>query len=231
MISVVIPTLNAEAELPATLSALIPGVVSGVIKDLVIADGGSTDATCDVADAAGATIVRTEKGRGRQMIAGAELARADWLLFLHADTVLETGWDHELACFVEAVERGERGEAAAVFRFALEDSGFMPRVIEGGVSIRCRVLGLPYGDQGLLVSKRLYEALGGFKPLDLMEDVDLVRRLGRKRLVTLRSRAVTSATRYKREGYARRVLRNWACLALFYLGVPNRNIAHFYNTR
>ncbi len=231
MISVVIPTLNAEAGLPATLSALVPAVVAGVIRDVVIVDGGSDDRTAEIADAAGATLITTERGRGRQLIAGAEAARGDWLLFLHADTVLETGWENEVAAFMERINTGTRPEAAAAFRFALDDLGFLPRMIEAGVAARCTLFRLPYGDQGLLIPRRLYGTVGGYRPLDLMEDVDLIRRLGRSRTIILRSRAVTSAIRYRREGYMRRIARNWTCLAMFYLRLPNRTIARFYGLR
>lgn len=230
-VSIIIPTLNAEAGLPATLAALVPAVVTGLLKEVVIVDGGSDDHTLEIAEAAGANIVFAERGRGQQLIAGAEVARGDWLLFLHADTVLEAGWEHEVAAFIGAIERGRRPETAAAFGFALDDTGFMPRMVEGGVSIRCRALGLPYGDQGLLISRQHYRALGGFSPLALMEDVDIVRRLGRKGVVILRTRAVTSAIRYRQDGYLRRILRNWLCVAMFYLGVPERHIVRVYRAR
>ena len=151
-----------------------------------------------------------------------------WLLFLHADTVLEPGWEREASAFIERVEIGQRPEAAAAFRFALDDLGFKPRVIEWGVAVRCTVARLPYGDQGLLIPRRLYRSSGGFRPLPLMEDVDLIRRLGRGRTVILRARAVTSAIRYRRDGYAWRTLRNLACLMLYYLRVPAGVIARLY---
>ncbi|MEM9029748.1 MAG: TIGR04283 family arsenosugar biosynthesis glycosyltransferase [Pseudomonadota bacterium] len=231
MISVIIPTLNAQSELPATLSALVPGVVSGVIRDVIIVDGGSTDKTLAVADAAGATLLMSEPGRGRQLSEGAEVARGSWLLFLHADTVLETGWDQEVGAFMDRIDCGVRPEAAAAFRFALDDLGFLPRVIEAGVSMRCTLFRMPYGDQGLLIPRRLYGSVGGYKPLDLMEDVDLMRRLGRARTIILRSRAITSAIRYRRDGYMKRVARNWICLLMYYFRLPNSYIARFYGLR
>lgn len=228
MITVIIPTLNAETGLAASLTALIPATVEGVVREVIVVDGGSTDRTLEIADQAGATIVRSGSGRGRQLAAGAEAARHPWLLFLHADTVLEAGWEREAAAFLERVEIGQRPEAAAAFRFALDDLGFKPRLIEMGVTLRCTLLRLPYGDQGLLMPRRLYRSLGGFRELPLMEDVDLIRRLGRARTIILRSRAVTSAIRYQRDGYARRAVRNLACLALFYLRVPAGVIARLY---
>lgn len=228
MISVVIPTLNAESGLAACLAALVPATVDGLVREVIIVDGGSTDRTLAIADQAGAKVVSSGRGRGRQLRAGGEAARFPWLLFLHADTVLEPGWEREVSALIDRVELGRRAETAAAFRFALDDLGMMPRLIEWGVAVRSSVVRLPFGDQGLLLPRRLYDAIGGFRELPLMEDVDLVRRLGRRRTLILRSAAVTSAVRYRRDGYAARVLRNNACLALYYLRVPPRLIARLY---
>jgi rSAM/selenodomain-associated transferase 2 len=228
MISVVIPTLNAEASLAAALTALVPAAVKGIVRQVIIADGGSSDRTERVIEQAGAEIVRAAPGRGRQLAAGAEAAKCEWLLFLHADTVLEDGWEREAAALMERVDQGARPETAAAFKFALDDIGLAPRLLEGLVQMRCLMLRLPYGDQGLLIPRRLYRRLGGYQPLPLMEDVDLVRRLGRGRMVLLRAKAVTSAARYRREGYLLRPLRNLACITLFFLRVPARVIARIY---
>jgi rSAM/selenodomain-associated transferase 2 len=228
MISVVIPTLNAESALTATLSALVPGCAQGLIREVIIVDGGSSDATAEIAEAAGAHFIRAQKGRGMQLAAGAQEARFDWLLFLHGDTVLQTGWEAEVSALIERVETGARPATAAAFSFALDDLGARPRMLETMVALRCSLLRSPYGDQGLLIPKELYHSIGGYHPLPLMEDVDLVRRLGRKQLVMMRSRAVTSAVRYKREGYFMRVVRNTLCLLLYYLRVPPAKIVRLY---
>src|SRR5918999_5198920 len=228
MISVVIPTLNAEAGLASTLSALVPAAVDGLVRQVIVVDGGSSYRTLKIAEAAGADIIQTQVGRGSQLIAGAEKARFPWLLFLHSDTVLEPGWEREAAILVEAVDGGELPAAAAAFHFALDDRGLRPRLVEAVVTLRCALFRLPYGDQGLLIPKRLYEHIGGYRPMPVLEDVDIIRRLKRSRIVMLRSRAITSAIRYKRDGYARRVLRNFFCMALFYLRVPAARIARIY---
>lgn len=228
MISVIIPTLNAEHTLAHTLAALVPAVVEGVVQEAIVVDGGSADETRIIAEAAGTHLIEAKRGRGSQLEAGAARARGDWLLFLHADTVLEQGWAEEAQSFIERVESGRRDQGAASFRFALDDDGLMPRLVEFLVDLRCRVLSLPYGDQGLLISRNLYNRLGGFRPLPLMEDVDLVRRLGRRELVMLKSRAVTSGLRYRREGYLTRSLRNLGCILLYYLRVPPRVLARLY---
>lgn len=228
MISVIIPTFNAEASLAHCLASLVPAVVDGLVQEAIVVDGGSSDATFILAAAAGTRVLRAERGRGRQLDAGARVARGDWLLFLHADTVLEPGWEEEVKSFIERVETGRRTQAAAAFRFSLDDEGLMPRLLETLVGLRCLMLALPYGDQGLLISRTLYGKLGGFRSLPLMEDVDLVRRLRRGQCVMLKARAVTSAQRYRREGYLPRMLRNSTCMALYYLRVPARVLARLY---
>jgi rSAM/selenodomain-associated transferase 2 len=231
MLAVIIPTLNAERTLGRTLASILPGMVAGVVKQVLIADGGSTDRTIEIADSAGVDVINSERGRGHQLMAGAGSARQPWLLFLHADTVLEPEWDREVAGFIARAEGAQVPHSAAAFRFKLDDQGWRPRLWELAVAARCSVFKLPYGDQGLLMSRALYERLGGYRPLPLMEDVDLVRRLARRELSTLNSSAVTSAQRFREEGYARRSLRNLTCLALYFARVPMTRIEAFYRTR
>jgi glycosyltransferase involved in cell wall biosynthesis len=187
MISVIIPTSNAARVLPRCFESLIPGVVSGVVREVIVADGGSSDETLNIADAAGAHVVNCEWPRGSCMAAGASIARCDWLLFLHPETALESGWEHEAEGFVEraTLERPR----AATFRFALDDFGPRARRKELLWRMRSVFLGLHYGEQGLLLHKRFYLKLGGHSPRK-MEDIDLIRRIGRRRLVTFRSHAI-----------------------------------------
>jgi rSAM/selenodomain-associated transferase 2 len=219
-ISAVIPTLNEASRLPATLAAL-----RGAVDEIVVADGGSGDGTAAAAARAGARVVAAPRGRGSQLGAGADVASGDWLLFLHADTVLEPGWLAEAAAYM-AAPASEAG--AAYFAFALDDPSPAARRVERAVAWRCRVLGLPYGDQGLLISRALYRRLGGFRAMPLMEDVDLARRIGRRNLVSLAARAVTSAERWRRDGWIARAARNLLCLSLYFLGVPPRFLLRFY---
>ena len=228
MISVIIPTLNAENDLPATLSALIPAAVEGLVREVIIADGGSSDGTKRVAGGAGADVIETAAGRGVQLKAGAKRARSPWLLFLHADTVLDDGWMRDARRFMAAVDSGERPAAAAAFRFQLDDRGLAPRALEALVHVRCALLRRPYGDQGLLIPRRLYDEAGGFQDIAIMEDVELARRLGRKRIALLDAAATTSAARYKKDGYIARTLRNQFCLALYSAGLPADRVARLY---
>lgn len=221
-LSVVIPALDAAASLPATLAALAPG--QALIREIVVVDGGSCDATIEVARRGGARVIAAPRGRGVQLAAGANEAAGDWLLFLHADTRLGAGWERAAAAFIADPASRAR---AAYFRFRLDDDAPAARRLAQAVAWRCRVLGLPYGDQGMLLARELYRAVGGFRPLPLMEDVDFVRRIGR-RLVCLDAEAVTSAARYRRDVYLRRSLGNPACLALYGAGLPPRVIARLY---
>lgn len=225
-LSVIVPTLDTAAQLPACLRALAEGAAAFGLETIV-SDGGSTDGAPDVAEAFGARLVKGPKGRGRQLAAGAAAAGGAWLLFLHADTVLAPGWSVAVRAHIDRQD-GRADATAAHFRFALDSAAPAARRLERMVAWRCRVLGLPYGDQGLLIARARYDALGGFRDLPLMEDVDLVRRIGRRGLVALPATARTSAARYLRDGWLRRSARNLLCLALYFLGVAPRHIARIY---
>lgn len=221
-LGVVVPALNAGASLGATLDCLREGAAVFDL-DVLVVDGGSTDDTVAIAEARDARTISAARGRGTQLAAGAAAVRGDWLLFVHADTILAPGWAQELAGFMAAGR-----DRAAYFRFRLDDEVPAARRIERLVAWRCRVLGLPYGDQGLAMARDLYTAFGGFPDQPLMEDVYLARRLGRSRLFGLETAAVTSARRYREGGYWRRPSRNLICLFLYLLGMPARMVARLY---
>lgn len=218
MLSVVIPTLNSSDTLAACLAALPEA------DEIVVADGGSSDATAAIAERSGARVICTGRGRGAQLGSGALAARGDWLLFLHADTILECGWREATDLHVASA-----AGRAAHLRFRLRADNWQARLVEAGVALRAGLLKLPYGDQGLLISRALYEEVGGYRSLPLMEDVDLVRRIGRARLRALPVAAVTSAERWQRDGWLRRSARNLLYLALYRLGVPAARIAELYD--
>jgi rSAM/selenodomain-associated transferase 2 len=216
-ISVIIPTWNAGRTLPATLAAL------GPVNEVVISDGGSEDQTASIGRAAGAVVVTGPRGRGRQIATGIASASGEWLLLLHADTRLAPNWRE--AAFAHI--RDHPGKAG-YFRFALDSADPRARRLERLVAWRCRAFALPYGDQGLLLHRDTLRAAGGMRNLPLMEDVDLVERIGRRRLVALNAPAVTSADKWERDGWYRRSARNLVCLSLWHLGVPVERIARLY---
>jgi rSAM/selenodomain-associated transferase 2 len=224
-LSIVIPTLNAAGFLPKTFDAFKMADRRGIDLDIVVADGGSVDDTVSVAESLGARVVPCETGRGPQLVAGAKAAQGEWILFLHADTILERGWDATVMVFVSDERNRDR---AAVFSFALDDDTKAGRRLQRLVRFRNSWLGLPYGDQGLLIHRRFYSRIGGFKPMPLMEDVEMVRRIGMARMALFDVKAVTSAEKYRRSGYIPRIARNFLCLTLYFLRVPPRWIAKLY---
>jgi glycosyltransferase involved in cell wall biosynthesis len=191
--------------------------VRGVVREVIVSDGGSSDDTLLIADAAGAHLTHAAKSRSACLRAGAAAARGDWLLFLHPETALEPGWESEAESFISQ-EMPERPRAA-IFRFALEDFGGAARRAEAKAALRGLILALPYGDQGLLIPRRFYNKLGGYRALSRMEDADLIRRIGRRRLVHLRARAVNLP--HPRQG----ALRGFWLSLLHALRVPARVVA------
>jgi rSAM/selenodomain-associated transferase 2 len=221
-ISIVIPALNASATLPGALASLGE---AAIVAEVIVVDGGSADDTAARAAALGVRTLVAPCGRGLQLAAGAAAASGEWLLFLHADCRLEPGWAAAVRAFIAAPGAARR---AGYFDLALDDNEPAARRVERLAAWRCRVWALPYGDQGLLISRLLYDSIGGFRALPLMEDVDLVRRLGRARLARIGTVCRTSAVRYRKGGYWRRPLRNLFCLSLYFAGVPARRIARIY---
>jgi glycosyltransferase involved in cell wall biosynthesis len=182
MISVVIPTHESERALAHTLAALVPGALDGVLREVIVADGGSTDGTAKVADVAGCRFLVLPGGRGARLAAAAATARADWLWFVQPGSIPGTNWIEELQRFLRECELTGNDEQAAVFRargrgrsqlseaFALIVSAFGTR---------------PKPSQGLLIPKALYQRMGGYEAHASDPEADLLRRLGRKRIETL----------------------------------------------
>jgi len=192
MISVVVPTRNSELELAHCLSALVPAAAEGVVREVIVVDAGSTDGTARVADAAGCDFVNLPDPRGARMSRGASSTRRGaWLLFLPAGTVLDTGWHAEASAFIERAERsGQADTCAAVFRLQFDGFGTVARISERLAWLRARVFAMPCGEQGLLISRRHYEELGGHRPVQEMEDIELLRRIGLRKVIHLRTAAI-----------------------------------------
>lgn len=227
-ISVVIPALNAEARIAACLTSLAVAKKSGLIAETLVVDAGSTDRTVEIAQPFSAKIISAPPGRGGQLQKGAAAAKAAWLLFLHADTALGADWEKEVFDFIHS-ECCEVG----TFTLRFDQPGVAPSIVAKGAMIRTKICKLPYGDQGLLISRRLYNALGGYHDMPLFEDVDLMQRLrkirGRRALHVFHANAITSAERYERAGYARQVAGNMWRLLRYSIGVAPKAIAKTYS--
>jgi cellulose synthase/poly-beta-1,6-N-acetylglucosamine synthase-like glycosyltransferase len=188
MLSVVIATFDSERVLVPTLAMLVPAAMSGIVREVIIADGGSTDATLEVADVAGCTVLASSAPLAQRLREAAAAARSPWLMFLRPGTVLDTTWLDETAHFVEETERGE-AVAAAVFRKAVSPRASYPIVLEALGLLKFSLLARVGPDQGLVISTRLYRELAGHRDGVADPEADLLARLGRRRILMLRSGA------------------------------------------
>jgi rSAM/selenodomain-associated transferase 2 len=219
-ISIIIPALN-EAE---ALGAALESAEGAAVTEVILVDGGSEDETVQLARSHGANVASAPRGRASQMNAGARMAKADILLFLHADTRLPSGFAEEVRHVL-----AEPGVVAGAFSLRIEGEGKRLRWIERLANWRSRVLQLPYGDQGLFVKEELFRSIGGFPEIPLMEDVELVRRLWRRgRIAVSPLHVVTSARRWERAGVLRATLLNQFFLFSYFLGMPSHRIARWY---
>jgi rSAM/selenodomain-associated transferase 2/rSAM/selenodomain-associated transferase 1 len=220
VLSVILPTLNEVARLSETLR-LLRGR-DGV--EVIVADGGSTDGTVELAGELGATVVTARPGRGRQMNAGAALASGEALLFLHADTKLPGSFRDQVWSLLA------RGTAIGAFRLRIDGNQFGLRCVEWGANMRARCFGMPYGDQALFMTARLFFELGGYENWPLMEDYDLCRRARQRGPVQIAAEAVvTSDRRWRERGVLRTTLINRLCVAGFRLGVSPSRLATWYD--
>lgn len=221
-LSVVIPTLNAADALPSCLLSLMEGVETGLIRELVVSDGGSDDETPRMAEEAGAVLVTGAASRGAQLRRGVAATSGEWLLVLHADSVLQPGWSEAVSAHL-----AQREGQAAYFRLRFDTGGGAAYWVALWADLRARILGLPYGDQGLLIRRTLYDAVGGYLDIALMEDVALVRKL-KGRLSRLPVSITTSARKYQRDGWMRRGARNLSLLIRYLLGADPEKLARRY---
>jgi glycosyltransferase involved in cell wall biosynthesis len=191
MLSVVIATENAERVLVQTLAALVPGATAGIVREVIVADAGSSDATTLIAEAAGCRIDVTPAPLGHRLRQAAASARAPWLLFLRPGAVPDPTWVEEARRFIEHAELGGRADGrAAAFRRTGEADTFGSAIAEGLGLIAAALGARPRPQQGLLISKTLYELLGGHQREDADPERKFLRRLGRRRILMLRSRTM-----------------------------------------
>jgi glycosyltransferase involved in cell wall biosynthesis len=183
MLSVIIPTLDSERALVPTLAALVSGATGGLISEVLLADGGSQDETAVVADVTGCNVLQVDGSLGVRLKTAASAARAPWLLFLRPGIALEPPWIGEASRFIEVTRGSER---AAVFRRgASTSSPFREALAQALLAIG----GTPRPDQGLLISRRFYDALGGHRADAAAPETDLIRRIGRRHIARLAAAA------------------------------------------
>jgi rSAM/selenodomain-associated transferase 2 len=225
MLSIIIPTYNEARNIAASLQPLQAVRAQG--HQIIVADGGSTDDTVDIAAPLVDDITRGEKGRARQMNAGARLARGEVLVFLHADTLLPNAVDR-------LIMDGLRGTRSQWGRFdvRLDGEPAMLRVVERLMNLRSRLTGIATGDQCLFMTREAFAAVGGFPEIALMEDIAMSARLKRlSRPACLKAKAVTSARRWEERGIVRTIVAMWLTRLSFFFGADPALLARRYYGR
>ena len=222
MISVIIAALNEEDY----ISRCIEGVLEeGCDCEIIVADGGSTDRTAEFAKSyPGVSFIQSQRGRGIQMNMAASAASGDIFLFLHADTILETGWAAAILSVLE-----DTSISGGAFTFSIRSLLWKYRLVEAWVKLRCRLCSLPYGDQALFVRKSAFDLIGGYKSIPIMEDVDFIGRLKKiGPIVILNKKAITSGRRWSKKGLIKTAAINQLIMLLYKIGVNPGRLARIY---
>jgi rSAM/selenodomain-associated transferase 2 len=223
-ISIIVPVLGEAGRINAFLDKLLR-IINGRRAEIIVVDGANDAATISAIAHPDVIRIASERGRARQMNAGAAIAKGNILLFLHAD--VELG-----ACAMEHVSAAmSNGEyAAGAFSLDFDNKGLMLRLIAARSNLRCRLSRIPYGDQGIFIKTAYFKQIGGYREIDFLEDVDLMRRIRRdgKKICLLKDKIITSARRWEKEGVLFCTLRNQVMVSLFALGVNPNRLAQFY---
>lgn len=219
-ISVVIPTLNEAGTIAQTLHWLRQAGEC----EIIVVDGGSNDGTAEIAGILADVVLSAPQGRARQMNAGARVATGDVLLFVHADTRIPHG-------FPALLDQALRDPRVVGGRFdvCLDAEGWLFRLIENSMNIRSRLTQISTGDQAIFVQRQIFQSVGGYPDLELMEDLELSRKLKRiGKIACLRTQVTTSARRWQRDGVAKTIMRMWMLRLCHFLGVPSERLRAFY---
>lgn len=226
-ISVIIPTLNEERSLPGTLACLS----ASALTEIIIVDGGSTDGTLRLAQefcarTADARVITAPRGRARQMNEGVKSSRGEILLFLHADTQLPA----QAGRIVESA-LAQRNAVGGRFNVRFDSPSAWGRIVSSLMNHRSRLTGIATGDQALFVRRQVFELLGGFADIPLMEDIEFSRRLRQAgRIVALRDTVVTSFRRWHTQGPLRTIVLMWTLRFLYWVGVSPFRLSRWYKT-
>ena len=219
-ISIIIPTLNSETDLYETLGSLFEGIENNLIRELIISDGGSNDKTKSIAYGVGAILIEGPCSRGLQIRKGVDKSRGDWILILHADTSLSLDWSVDL---LQKIDRN----FAYHFKLKFKSKSPFARILECWAQMRSNFLGLPYGDQGLLIHRDLLNTTEGFPKIPLMEDIALARQLKGK-FKPLDIVAKTSAEKYHKNGWLRQSVLNFFLLIQYLSGKDPHQLFRVY---
>jgi len=219
-ISVIVPAFNESSVIAMSLANLREQYP----HEVIVVDGGSSDGTRVIADPFADRTIESVRGRANQMNAGAAVATGDALLFLHADCTLETDALRDAVRWLQ-----KPWVAAGCFQMCVATPGFGYRCINAAATARVRLVGIPYGDQGLFLKRETFDAIGGFPPVRFLEDVLIGQRLRHSgRVVVSPRRIFVSDRRWRKVGLVRQTARNWAITAFAAMGVsPDRLAAHY----
>ncbi len=221
-LSIIIPVLNEGERIAAALDALAPLRALGV--EIVVIDGGSRDATVQRARLRANRVISAPRGRATQMNAGAEKATGDILLFLHGDTRLPSDADHVL---LNGLER--TGCAWGRFDVRIDSKDPLLRIVARMMNARSRLTGIATGDQAIFVKRDAFQKVGGFPPIELMEDIalsKLLKRVGPP--LCLRECVVTSPRRWEKRGTVSTILLMWRLRLAYFFGADPKNLAQLY---
>lgn len=222
--SFIIPVWNEEAIISRTIEHVRSLGASGS-AEIIVVDGDPAGITVKAARHAGVKTAISEKGRGKQMNLGAALAEGEILIFLHADTLLPPD---ALKLIQTAMD--DSSFVAGAFDLAIASERPVFRLIEKAASIRSHLTRIPYGDQAIFMRKKNFQDLGGFRGIPIMEDVELMQRIKKRKgkICILRKAASTSPRRWEKEGIAYTTIRNWILLSLYLCGIEPESLVRFY---
>lgn len=220
-ISIIIPALNEEKFIAKTIQS----VKSGFNIEIIVVDGGSSDNTVEIAESEGAKVIKSKPPRSAQMNRGAEESKGEILFFLHGDTIIPSGYELTIRGTFDYPEI-----CAGAFKFKLDEESKSFKIIENLANFRSEFLKMPYGDQGIFLKKKLFQKIGGYPEIPIMEDFELIRKIRRYGdIFTASFPAVTSARRWKEQGILKTALINQLMIIGYYLGVSPDKLRKWYN--
>ena len=220
-ISIVIPTLNSQNTVRKTLASLFEGIEAGIVRELIVVDGGSTDQTREIVEECGGIFISSEASRGYQLKKGVNLAKGDFIFVLHSDSVLESGWS-------EIVKKYFNNDAGYYCKLSFDIIHPLASMTSTWANARSLIFNLPYGDQGLLIPRKLLMENGSYSPIPIMEDVELALRFQGK-LFRMPIVITTSSRKYRKNGWLRQGTKNIVRLLRFLLGADPNNLSDDYN--